>query len=139
MSDVLPSFKYPREQAFSGLPNEGFFGYCRAIKVGDRVIVSGTTALASGGGVAPEMVGDMYKQAKEALSRIGMVLAHFDLTLDHVIRTNVYITDASKLSDVIKAHGEAFGQVKPANTGLIGVSFLFHPDLLIEIDVEAMP
>jgi len=139
MSQELPSFKYPRQQAFSGLPNESFFGYCRAIKVGDRVIVSGTTALAPGGGVTPDMVGDMYGQAKEALHRIATVLAQFDLTLDHVIRTNVYITDASKLPDVIKAHGEAFGRVKPANTGLIGVSFLFHPDLLIEIDVEAMP
>jgi enamine deaminase RidA (YjgF/YER057c/UK114 family) len=127
----------PRERAYSGLPNEDFFGYCRAIKVDDkRVIVSGCTALAGPEGVAPEHKGDMYAQCVEAFRRMKDVLSKFDLGFEHVVRTNCYLTDASQLGDVIKAHGEVFGQIKPSNNTM-GVTFLFHPDCLIEIDAEA--
>lgn len=127
----------PRERAYSGLPNEDFFGYCRAIKVdGKRVIVSGCTALAGADGVLSEHKGDMYAQCVEAFRRMKDVLEKFDLGFEHVVRTNCYLTDASKLGDVVKAHGEVFGEIKPSNNTM-GVSFLFHPDCLIEIDCEA--
>lgn len=126
----------PRERVFSGLPNEDFFGYCRAIKVENRVIVSGCTALAGADGVAPEHVGDMYAQAVEAFARMKDALGKLGAGFEHVVRTNCYLTDASKLPDVIKAHGEVFGDIKPSNNTM-GISFLFHPTCLIEIDAEA--
>lgn len=132
-----PSPTIRRERAYSGLPNEDFFGYCRAIKVDDtRVIVSGCTALIGAEGVSPDHRGDMYAQAVEAFRRMADALAAFDMGFEHVVRTNCYLTDASQLGEVIRAHGEVFGQIKPSNNTM-GVSFLFHPDCLIEIDAEA--
>ncbi len=127
----------PRERAYSGLPNEDFFGYCRAIKIDNtRIIVSGCTALDGPDGVAPELVGDMYGQAVEAFRRMKDALGKLGADFEHVVRTNCYLTDASKLGDVIKAHGEVFGTIKPSNNTM-GISFLFHPTCLIEIDCEA--
>ncbi len=126
-----------RERAYSGLPNEDFFGYCRAIKVDDtRVIVSGCTALDGADGVAPELVGDMYGQAVEAFRRMEDALGKLGAGFEHVVRTNCYLTDASQLKEVIRAHGEVFGDIKPSNNTM-GISFLFHPTCLIEIDCEA--
>lgn len=127
----------PRERAYSGLPNEDFFGYCRAIKIdGKRIIVSGCTALAGPDGVLPEHKGDMYAQCVEAFARMKDALGKLGAGFEHVVRTNCYLTDASQLGNVIKAHGEVFGTIKPSNNTL-GVSFLFHPTCLIEIDCEA--
>ena len=133
MTDLIT----PRERAYSGLPNEDFFGYCRAIKIDDtRIIVSGCTALDGPDGVAPELVGDMYGQAVEAFRRMKDALNKLGADFEHVVRTNCYLTDASQLAGVIKAHGEVFGTIKPSNNTM-GVSFLFHPTCLIEIDCEA--
>jgi len=132
-----PATPTPRERSFSGLPNEDAYGFCRAVKVGDRVVVSGTTATVSGGGVAPEHAGDTYAQAKEALRRIGEVLDGFGLSFEHVVKTTVFFTDRDAVADVIKAHGEVFGGTKPASTA-VGVSGLFSPVALVEIEAEAI-
>ena len=100
------------------------------------MLVSGCTALAGADGVLPEHKGDMYAQSVEAFRRMKEVLGKFDMGFEHVVRTNCYLTDASQLKDVIRAHGEVFGDIKPSNNTM-GVSFLFHPDCLIEIDAEA--
>jgi enamine deaminase RidA (YjgF/YER057c/UK114 family) len=119
------------------MPNEDAYGYCRAVKVGDRVLVSGTTATQPGGGVKPEHVGDTYAQAQEALRRIGEVLESFGMSFLHVVKTTVFFTDGTAVGDVVRAHGEVFADVKPASTA-VGVSSLFSPDALVEIEVEAV-
>ncbi len=124
-----------RNLFLTGSPNEEKYGYCRSIRVGDRVLVSGCTAMIPGG-VAPEHKGNMLEQSREALNRIKQALAAFDLGFEHVVLTRVYITDSSQLPQLIQAHGEAFGSIKPAST-CVGTPFLFHPDLLVEIEVEA--
>lgn len=127
----------PHERSLSGLPAEEAYGYCRGVKVGGRVIVSGMTAAVPGGGVAPEHEGDTYAQAKEALRRVGLALADFGLTFANIIKTTVYFTEIDAVPHVVKAHGEAFGQTKPASTAVCVVG-LFTPGALIEIEAEAI-
>lgn len=133
----FPALETPRERLLTGFPNEDGYGFCRAVKVGHRLVVSGTTATVPGGGVAPEHAGDSYGQAKEALRRIGEVLECFGMTFGHVIRTTVFFTERDAIADVAKAHGEVFSQIKPASTA-VGVSCLFSPEALIEIEAEAI-
>jgi enamine deaminase RidA (YjgF/YER057c/UK114 family) len=121
----------------TGTPAEEAYGYCRAIRVGDRVLVSGTTASRPEGGVLPEHAGDTYAQTREVLTRIEAALAAFGLGLEHVIRTNVFFTDENGIPDLVRAHGESFSQVKPVSTA-VRVSGMFHPDLLVEIEAEAV-
>jgi enamine deaminase RidA (YjgF/YER057c/UK114 family) len=125
------------QRLLTGSPAETNYGYCRAIRVGDRVLVSGTTASRPEGGVLPEHVGDTYAQTSEVLARIEAALESFGLGLEHVIRTNVFFTDEQGIPDLIKAHGESFAEVKPVSTA-VRVSGMFHPDLLVEIEAEAV-
>jgi isochorismate pyruvate lyase len=127
----------PRRHVFTGLPSEERFGYCRAIEVGERVIVSGTAPLAPEGGVAPELRGDVLGQAREALARIDRALGELGLGLANVVRTTVWTTERERWTEAMQAHGEAFADVSPA-TSLVGAAFLVHPDLLVEIEVEAL-
>jgi len=124
-------------RVLTGAPAEDNYGYCRALRVGDRVLVSGTTATRPEGGVAPEHVGDTYEQTREVLSRIEDALGKLGLGLEDVIRTNVFFTEPAGIPDLIRAHGESFRDVKPVSTA-VGVSRLFHPDALVEIEVEAV-
>lgn len=132
-----PAPPTPRERSLSGLSNEDAYGYCRAVRVRDRVVVSGMTATVPGGAVAPEHAGDTYAQAKESLRRIGEALASFGLGFEHVVKTTVFFTDRDAVADVVKAHGEVFGDTKPASTA-VGVSGLFSPAALVEIEAEAI-
>lgn len=134
MTDSLAN---PRRQVFTGLPSEERFGYCRAIEVGGRVMVSGTATLGPDGQVPPELVGNARGQADEILSRIARALGELDLGLRHVVRTTVWSTDPASGIAAMEAHGEALGEVKPA-TSLVGTPFLVHPDLLVEIEAEAV-
>lgn len=127
----------PRDRSLSGAPNESTYGYCRAVKLGDRVIVSGTTATVPGGGVDPAHEGDTYAQAREALRRIGAVLDDFGLGFEHVVKTTVFFTVPTAVGDVVRAHGEVFADIKPASTA-VGVSGLFSPSALVEIEAEAV-
>jgi enamine deaminase RidA (YjgF/YER057c/UK114 family) len=127
----------PRQHAFTGVPYEETFGYCRAIRIGDRVIASGSSALGTDGGLDPVLAGDMYGQAKKAISKIEDALNQLGVTLDHVVRTCFYVVDATKQEDAARAHGDFFGGAKPAFT-MVGVPFLYGDGLLIEIEVEAI-
>jgi len=125
-----------RQHFFSGLDSERSYGYCRAVRVGDRIFVSGSTALESGGTVAMAHLGNAYLQSVEAFRRIDHALKELALSTGHVVAVRAYVTDVRHVAGYLQAHREFLGQVYPAAT-LVGTPFLAHPDLLIEIEVEA--
>ncbi len=102
--------------------------------VGDRVLVAGTAPVPAGGGPPPS---GPYGQARLCLELIGGALLKAGTSFDHVIRTRMYITDASHCSEVARAHGEVFAEVRPAATAVI-VASLLDPAWLVEIEAEAV-
>src|SRR5919202_5864441 len=124
------AFAKPRRRVFTGLPSEERFGYCRAIEVDGRVMVSGTAALGADGSVAAELIGDGRAQAEEVLARIERALSELGLGMRHVVRTTVWSTDPESGIEAMSAHGAAFADVKPV-TSLVGTPFLVHSDLLV--------
>lgn len=126
-----------RERFFSGLDSEKRYAYCRALRVGDRVYVSGSTALVSGGGVAEGHEDNAYGQSAEAFERIGSALEQFDLSLAHVVAVRGYLTGPEHAEGYLKAHAEAFSEAPPASS-MVGTSFLADPALVVEIEVEAV-
>ena len=118
----------------SGGPLEATVGYSRAVRVGDQVAVAGTTTLNPGGVDHP---GDCYMQTRAVLSLIEDALRQAGASLSDVVRTRAFLTDISKADDYGRAHGEVFGDIRPAAT-LVEVSALVHPDLVVEIEVDAI-
>ena len=118
----------------SGGPLEATVGYSRAVRVGDQVAVAGTTTLKPGGVDHP---GDCYLQTRAVLRLIEDALRQAGATLSDVVRTRAFLTDISKADDYGRAHGEVFGDIRPAAT-LVEVSALVHPDLMVEIEVDAI-
>ena len=123
-----------RQRVQSGAPWEEKAGYCRAIRAGDHIYVTGTVALEPGGGVhAP---GDGYRQARRCLEIIEEAIAKLGAGREHVVRTRMYVTDISRWEEFGRAHAEFFGEHRPATTmvqaGLIGEEFL------IEIEADAV-
>jgi enamine deaminase RidA (YjgF/YER057c/UK114 family) len=114
-------------------PYEPIVGYSRAVVAGDRVHVSGTAAIPPDGAPPPESA---YEQAKLCLEIIANALERAGSSLSHVVRTRVYVTDRSLFEDVARAHGEAFADVRPANTSV--VAQLLDPAWKVEIEVEAI-
>ena len=127
--------KAKRTKIFSGTPWEPKVGYARAVMVGDVVHVSGTTGTDPSGKVlAP---GDVYAQTRQAIDNIENALKRLGLNLEHVVRTRIYLTQIDRWEEVARAHAERFGEVHPA-TSLIGVNRLVDPDMLVEIEAEAV-
>ena len=118
----------------SGGPLEATVGYSRAVRVGDHVVVAGTTTLRPDGVDHP---GDCYLQTRAVLRLIEDALGRVGATLGDVVRTRAFLTDISKADDYGRAHGEVFGDIRPAAT-LVEVSALVHPDLVVEIEVDAI-
>jgi enamine deaminase RidA (YjgF/YER057c/UK114 family) len=114
-------------------PYEPIVGYSRAVVAGDRVHVSGTAPIPADGTAPPE---GAYEQAKLALEIVAGALERAGTDLEHVVRTRVYVTDAALWQDVARAHGEAFADVRPANTTV--VAQLLDPAWKVEIEVEAV-
>ena len=127
--------KTKRSKIFSGTPWEPKMGYARAVLVGETVHVSGTTGTDPSGKVlAP---GDAYAQTVQAIRNIENALKRLGLGLEHVVRTRVYVTQIDRWEEVAKAHAEFFGEIHPA-TSLIGVARLVDPEMLVEIEAEAV-
>ena len=123
------------KRAFSGAPWESKIGYCRAVRAGDHIYVTGTAPIDEKGGVfAP---GDAYAQAARCFEIIGRALAELGADLGCVVRTRMFVTDISRWEDYGRAHHEAFADSPPATT-LVEVSSLIDREMLIEVEADAV-
>ena len=117
----------------SGSAFEERVGYSRAVRVGNQVWVAGTAPIMPGDADPPT---GAYDQAKVCLGIIERALAEAGASLDDVVRTRIYVSDAALIDEVGRAHGEAFGKARPATTGIVVT--LLDPRWLLEIEVEAI-
>jgi len=122
-----------RQRITSGAAFEERVGYSRAVRVGSHVWVSGTAPIMPGDADPPT---GAYDQARVCLEIIERALAEAGCSLDDVVRTRIYVTHASLIDEVGRAHGEAFAQARPATTGI--VTALLDPRWLVEIEAEAV-
>ncbi|MWG36630.1 RidA family protein [Halomarina oriensis] len=123
-----------RQRVQSGTEWEKRVGYSRAVRVGRRVFVAGTTATDDSGAV---LDGDAYEQTARVLRNVERALTEAGASLDDVVRTRMFVTDADDWEQVGKAHEEAFGDVRPAAT-MVEVSRLVDPAMCVEIEVDAV-
>ena len=117
----------------SGSPFEPVMGYCRAVRVDDRIFVAGTAPSWPDGHVDP----DAETQARRCLEIIGAALAEAGASFQDVVRTRVYLVDAADFDAVARAHGDTFADIRPANTTLV-VAALLNPAWKMEIEVDAV-
>ncbi|MFC7174307.1 RidA family protein [Haloplanus litoreus] len=123
-----------RERVSSGTEWESAVGYSRAVRAGDTIHVSGTTATdADGSVVAP---GEPYAQTERAIENVAAALSRLDASISDVVRTRLFVTDIGDWEAVGRAHAEAFGAVRPA-TSMVQVERLIHPDLAVEVEATA--
>ena len=123
-----------RTRVSSGAKWEPIVGYCRAVKVGGRIYVTGTTAIDERGEVVG--VGDGYAQAAQAIRNIAAALTKLGAGLEHVVRTRMFVTDIGRWEEFGRAHGEFFREHPPAAT-MVEVRKLIDPNMLIEIEADA--
>ena len=125
----------PRQLISSGSPFEKPIGFSRAVRVGNAIAVSGTAPIAPGGGTA--YPGDLYRQTRTCLEIIKNAVENAGGHLDDVIRTRIMLTDISRWQEAARAHGEFFGEIRPAST-FVQVSRFIDADWLVEIEADCV-
>ena len=123
-----------RKNISSGAPWESIVGYSRAVRIGNHIWVSGTTATDENGKIVG--VGDAAAQTRYALHKIGRALEEAGVTFADVVRTRTFVTDISQWEAIGRVHGEYFGDIRPTAT-MVEVRKLIDPDHLVEIEVDA--